>query len=95
MACNSEIHLEDIGTQFIFIISSCNDSGEEVPVNISTASVKTVRFQKPSGEFFDRNCLLLTDGVDGKMYYSTVAEDLDELGTWKAQATVTLITGTF
>ena len=36
-----------------------------------------------------------SDGTDGKMYYNTVADDLDEAGSYKLQGKVAITDGTF
>ena len=36
-----------------------------------------------------------SDGTDGKVYYNTIAGDLDEAGLYKLQAKVILPSGTY
>lgn len=36
-----------------------------------------------------------TDGTDGKIYYTAVADDLDEVGTYEIQGKVVITDGTF
>ena len=37
----------------------------------------------------------VTDGIDGKIEYTTVADDLDQVGMWRLQGEVTFPTGAF
>jgi len=87
---SSEIHVNDIGTRFLATIK---DSGEVV--NISNASVISMNFKKPNDIVIYRSGTLLTNGVDGKVYYDTVAGDLDEPGLYKLQGRVALPSGTY
>ena len=42
-----------------------------------------------------KTAVLTNTGVDGKMQYTTVADDLDIEGKWKIQGKVVLPTGTW
>jgi len=86
----SEIHVNDIGTRFLATIKDCGDI-----VNISNASVISMTFKKPSDTVIYRSGTLLTNGADGKVYYDTVAGDLDEPGLYKLQGRVALPSGTY
>jgi hypothetical protein len=82
MACE-EIHQNDIGTQFKITLNDCDTA-----VDLSAATVKQIRFTKPSGTVLTMTASFYTDGTDGIITYTSVAGDLDELGTWKIQAYV-------
>ena len=86
----SEIHVNDVGTKFLVTIK---DDG--VVVDISTASSITMMFKKPDDEIVNKVGTLYTDGTDGKVYYNTLAGDLDEAGHYKLQAKVALPAGTY
>jgi hypothetical protein len=86
----SEIHVNDIGTRFLATIK---DDG--VVVDVSNASVINMIFKKPDDQVVYKSASLLTDGVDGKIYYDTVAGDLDEAGQYKLQGRVSLPSGTY
>lgn len=77
----SEIHVDDLGTQFILTIKD----GEDV-VDLSTTSVKQILFHKPDGTILTKDATYYTDGTDGKIYYATVDGDLDLVGSWRLQA---------
>jgi hypothetical protein len=81
MCNNDDIHQNDIGTLFTITIVDCS-----IPVNISGANVKNIKFTKPSGILVTKNANFLTDGSDGILTYTTVNGDLDEIGNWKLQA---------
>ena len=86
----SEIHVNDVGTKFLATIK---DDG--VVVDISSATSITIILKKPDDEIMQKTGTLDSDGTDGKVYYSTIAGDLDEAGLYKLQAKVILSTGTY
>ncbi len=51
-------------------------------VNISTATVKKFKLRKPDGTVVERTAAFKTDGVDGKLTYTTIAGDIDQTGQW-------------
>jgi hypothetical protein len=81
----SEIHVGDIGTQLIMTVK---DDG--VVVDISSASVLNVIIKKPSGQSYTKTGVVLTDGTDGKMYYTSISGDFDAPGLYKIQGRVIL-----
>lgn len=89
MAAN-EIHLNDIGVQFLVTLKD----GDDV-IDISSATTKQILLLKPSLELLTKSATLYTDGTDGKLYYISESGDLNELGTWKLQCKVTIGTYTW
>lgn len=87
---SSEIHVDDLGTRFLATIK---DDG--VVVDISNASSILMMFKKPDDQILTKNGTFYTNGSDGKVYYDTVAGDLDEAGQYKLQAQVVLPSGTY
>lgn len=101
MACNNEIHKDDLGTEFIVTITRCvNDV--DVALNISSASSMIIKFKK-SDAAVDSHTAVFTsissggagDGTDGKISYFSVAGDLDLTGTYKIQGVVTTPSGSW
>lgn len=91
MACSvEEIHVGDIGTVFEVTVHDC-----DVVVDISAASTMEIVFKKPDKTIVTKVAVHTTDGLDGKMQYVTILDDLDLKGTWSIQARVTLPTGTW
>ena len=86
----NEIHLNDIGTQFVLTVKDGS-----LAVDISGATTKQIIIQKPSGTKITVSTTFSTDGTDGKMYYTTLADDLDEAGSYKLQGKVIISDGTF
>lgn len=82
MSCN-EIHVDDVGTEFIVTIEDCDG-----PVDISAYTPLELTFAKPDGTKVTKTATFLTDGTDGKIHYITVAGDIDAEGTWQIQGLV-------
>lgn len=87
MAAN-EIHKGDIGT--VFEATIMNDN---VAIDVSSQVSMDLIFQKADGVVVTYPASFVTDGTDGKVQYTTVADDLDVVGSWKLQAKVALPTG--
>jgi hypothetical protein len=86
-----EIHVGDIGTQFITTVYNQN----EVVQDLSGATTKTIRFYSPSNIAKDVSASLYTDGTDGKLVYTLASGDIDESGTWQFQAILIFAGGTW
>jgi hypothetical protein len=78
-----EVHKGDIGTVFELTVK---DDG--AVINISTVSVKQIKFKKPSGTVIIQTAEFKTDGSDGILTYTTLADDLNAAGSWRIQAYV-------
>ncbi len=84
MAINCEekqLRVGDVGTHLeIEVLEDCN-----VPLDISTASVKDITIQRPDKTTVVKNGIFTTDGTDGKVYFLTAAGDLNIEGTYSIQ----------
>lgn len=89
MAAN-EVHVDDIGTVFVVTLMD----GDAV-VDINGATTKSLKFGKPDQTSITKTAAFTTDGTDGKLQYTTLANDLDAMGQWQIQAYVVLPTGTW
>jgi hypothetical protein len=83
MTCCNEIHVDDIGTQFIATIEDCDGA-----IDISAYTPLQLTFAKPDGTTSTKTASFYTDGTDGKIYYTTIAGDIDMAGEWKIQGLV-------
>lgn len=87
----SEIHVGDIGT--IFQITINDQSG---PVDVSNADAIQVILQLPDGGgALVKNAVLVNDGTDGIVKYTTQSGDLSQPGTWQIQGRVTFGSNVF
>ena len=84
MSCNEEIHLGDIGTAFNITIEECINT-VLTAVDLTGASSIEVYFGKPTLPAVQKVGTVI-DAAAGIVQYITIADDLDELGTWKVQA---------
>jgi len=85
----NEIHEGDIGT--VFLVTFKDGTGA---VDVSSATItKQIILKPPKGSIKTKAAVFNTDGVDGKIKYVTVANDLDEVGIWEIQARVALTSG--
>jgi hypothetical protein len=81
----NQIHKLDIGRKFRITVGN-----NGTPINISTATTKSIIFQRPDGRAITQTATFDSDGSDGKIYYTTIANDLDREGTWKIQAFISM-----
>ena len=75
----NEIHKNDLAT-----IQRTLYDGDSV-VDISSATVKQIKLRAPSGTVLTKDASFTTDGTDGKLEYTCIVSDLDEVGTWQSQ----------
>jgi hypothetical protein len=75
------IHVGDIGT---VIEVTVKDEAEDVVV-LATATVKQFIFRKPDHDEVTKDATLVTDGLDGKLQYTTTVDDIDLAGDWQVQ----------
>jgi len=85
-----EIHVDDIGTIFTITIKD----GASI-VDVSSATTQQLIFKKPSGTTSTKTTSFVTDGSDGKIKYTTVADDIDEIGLWKLQSYIVMPSGSW
>lgn len=85
------IHKNDFGTEFRIEVLDHNGA----TLDISNQTALSVIFKKPGGTTLTKTASLVTDGTDGLIKYVTIADDLDEIGTWKIQAKIESINGTW
>lgn len=84
-----EIHFGDVG---IIFRSTIRDQDGSV-LDVSSATLKKLTFQKPGGLTFDKTATFTTDGTDGKIQYAIEDGVLDVVGDWEYQGAVTLDDG--
>jgi hypothetical protein len=80
-----EIHMNDIGTVFQLELQE-----DEVTVDVSAATDITIYLGAPSGATKVKTGVFVTDGSDGLIKYTTVTDDLDEVGPWQIQGKITM-----
>ena len=85
------VHNGDVGTIFRLTIKDTAGAA----IDVSTASVKYIYFQDPSGVKTQKTAAFYTDGTDGKIQYTTIAGDIDKVGTWHVQGYVETSLGKF
>jgi len=85
------VHNGDIGTIFRLTITDTDGTA----IDVSTATTKYIYFQKPSGVRVQKTATFTTDGTDGKIQYTSIAGDIDSVGTWQIQGYVETSLGKF
>lgn len=86
----SQIHQQAVGITFTARIRDGLD-----PVDISGTNIRELVFVKPTGARMVKPATFTTDGVDGKMEWTTTTiDDLDESGTYQVQGWVKWADGT-
>ena len=78
-----DIRQYDIGSTFELTVT---DDG--ITLDLSSSSVKQIKFGKPDGVTETQTAAFASDGTDGKIKYVTLLDDLDVVGQWKLQAYV-------
>lgn len=86
----NEIHLDDIGTKFLLTVKDGSSA-----VDVSSASTKQIIIKKPTGTTLTKAAAFNSDGTDGKLSYTIISGDLDEVGTYQLQGKVIITDGTF
>jgi hypothetical protein len=86
----AEIHVGDIGTVFEATIMD----GKEI-VSVSGAITKKLIFRKTDLTVIEKDAEYVSNGLDGKIKYTTVSGDLDQKGVWKFQGFVQLPSGSW
>ena len=76
------IYQYDIGTILTFNITDQHG----MPFDLSTATALQLTFKKPN---YTTASVIPVVATEGKVKYTTIINDLDIVGTWKAQVTVT------
>lgn len=74
----TNIHIGDAGLDIVVKFVSGN-----IPFDVSSSTSNKILFKKPSGAVIERNALIFTDGTDGRIRYTTIDNDIDELGVWQ------------
>jgi len=87
----AEIHLGYIG----LILRPTIKDEDDVVVNVSTATTKQIKLEKPDGTQIAKTAAFYTNGSDGIIQYTTIAADIDQVGRWKAQGYIVTPTRTF
>lgn len=78
--------LDDEGVRLVVQVLD----GEDLPVNIRAATGLTVKVLSPDGTGKEYAGVLLTNGTDGRVFYATVPNDLDQAGLYELQAQITM-----
>ena len=95
MSCSEEeLHYNDTGTVIMTTINDCV-SGKSSPLDVSEAVSVSLVLKSPSGTSSAKPAVFDTDGSDGKVKYTTVSGDLNEIGTWRMQVLVNFATSSF
>ena len=87
---SAEVHINDIGTIFKLTIKDGT-----LIVDVSSQTTMNIVFTKPDGQKVVKAASFLTNGVDGIIKYTTLANDIDQVGKWKIQAHIVIDDGTF
>lgn len=87
---NETIQVGDEGTVFEFPITD-----EGGVLSLANAVVLQVKFRKPKAGLLEaetviKTAILVTNGTDGKIKYTTIAGDIDRAGRWSVQAYIEL-----
>lgn len=82
----ADIRVGDIGTDFV--IAVVDETGDVV--DVSSASELKIYLKLPDDTVLTKDAELDSDGTDGLIKYTTVADDLSIQGAWEIQAKITI-----
>lgn len=82
-----QAQLYDAGVVLLVQMTKQSDG---TPLDVSQATAIAVKVGYPDGTTRDFAGQLYTDGLDGKIFYTTTADDLDQIGTCTLQGEVDL-----
>jgi len=88
--CGDDIHVNDVGTVFEVTLKDC-----AALVDLSTTSVRQIKFKKPDGTYLTVSANFKTDGSDGIIQYTSQVGDMDQVGNWEIRAIITNPLGTW
>ncbi|MEE9593247.1 MAG: hypothetical protein V3W28_06685 [Thermoplasmata archaeon] len=83
---DNDAQLDDVGT--IIRLTITDTAG--TAIDVSSATTQEIILRKPDGTVVTKTSVFTTDGTDGKIEYVTIADDLDAVGSWQAQANIVL-----
>jgi len=85
--CPKEVRKGDIGTKFIIEFVEWNETTElDEPVPLAGGTITFYFLKVVADTVVNMSATILNNpGTDGKAVYTTVADDLDELGKWQLQ----------
>jgi hypothetical protein len=86
----SEIHLYDVGTNFIVTIHN-----QDGVLNISGVLTKSLIFSKPDHTSLTVTPSFVTNGSDGKLSHIMASGDLNVPGWWQLQGHVSFPSGSW
>ncbi len=86
----ASVRVGDTGTRFELTIV---ENG--VAADISSATIKTIKFSKPDNTILSKTADFTTDGTDGKIDYVSITNDIDVKGEWKIQGYIEMPSGKF
>lgn len=78
------IHAGDIGTVLVVLVTE-----DGAAADLRGATTKQYIFTDPSGLLSTKTAGFVTDGQDGLLTYTTIANDFPTAGTWRWQARLT------
>lgn len=90
MSETTKLKVDDVNVRLI-----CEIQEDDVVLDVSTASSKTIIIKKPDDTKLTNTATFLIDGADGLIYCDTVAGDLDIPGLYRVQAIVIIGSGTY
>lgn len=92
MSAVDTIQVGDIGTIIRLTIEDCGTA-----VDVSSASTMSIILQSPTqgDASVTKTATHFTDGTDGIIQYTLIADDIDTAGIWRVQGKVVMPSGTW
>ena len=78
----------------VFEVDVIDQDGNPVDISNAVITTRQIIFVKPRIKTrLAKTGVLVNDGTDGKMKYTSVSGDLDEVGVYKIQASIVFVSG--
>ena len=78
-----KLHVGDYPTVILITVA---DSIDCSALDVSGSTIRKFIFKKPDEDILEVTALFNTDGIDGKLKFTTTTDTLDQAGEWEVRA---------
>lgn len=78
---SANLHVGDTGTTIVILLKN----QDEAAIDLSSFSSIVLLIKRPDNSLVERDCFFVTNGMDGKVQYTTIISDLTIPGNYRFQ----------